>query len=280
LRARPDLLECQRPAKDRRSNNLHTNRQFAKLRAVNLVGLEVGDSSPRNLLIESPMQHASKLAIFVFLAALFAAGTQTARGSDNPKMDADIRHLESEWARIKYQVKDEDAQLDQLEALATDAAAACQRYPGRAEPLVWDGIITSTEAGVAGGFNALSLAKAARKMFEQAGQIDPRVLDGAVPTSLGSLYYLVPGFPLGFGNDDKARGYLEQGVAMSPNGLDSNFFYGDFLFQQGEYEKAEQVLNRALLAPAHPDRPVWDAGRRAEINALMKKIREKLASAD
>jgi tetratricopeptide (TPR) repeat protein len=226
------------------------------------------------------MQHASKLAIFVFLAALFAAGTQTARASDNPKMDADIRHLESEWARIKYQVKDEDAQLDQLEALATDAAAACQRYPGRAEPLVWDGIITSTEAGVAGSFNALGLAKAARKMFEQAGQIDPKVLDGAVLTSLGSLYYLVPGFPLGFGNDDKARSYLEQGVALSPNGLDSNFFYGDFLFQQGEYAKAEQVLNRALLAPAHPDRPVWDAGRRAEINALMKKIREKLASAD
>ncbi|MFZ0693039.1 MAG: tetratricopeptide repeat protein, partial [Alphaproteobacteria bacterium] len=122
-------------------------------------------------------------------------------------------------------------------------------------------------------------AMAARTMFEQAGKIDRKVLDGAVPTSLGSLYYLVPGFPLGFGDDDKARSYLEQGVAMSPDGLDSNFFYGDFLFGQGEYEKAERVLNHALLAPAHPDRPVWDAGRRTEIRALLSKIREKLASA-
>jgi len=220
-----------------------------------------------------------KLLFVVFTAAAFWAGAPAAHASDNPAMDADVRHLEQEWARIKYQVKDEDAQLNQMEALAKEAAATCERYPGRAEPLVWDGVITSTEAGLAGSFSALRLAKAARRMFEQAGAIDPKVLDGAVPTSLGSLYYLVPGFPLGFGDDDQARNYLEQGVAMSPDGLDSNFFYGDFLFGQGEYEKAEGVLNHALLAPAHPDRPVWDAGRRAEIRALLGKIKEKLASA-
>lgn len=225
------------------------------------------------------MRNAVKLLFILFATMSFCMEPPAARASDNPAMGADIRHLEQEWARIKYQVKDEDAQLNQLEALAKEAAVIGERYPGRAEPLVWNGVITSTEAGLASSFSALGLAKAARTMFEQAGQIDPKVLDGAVPTSLGSLYYLVPGFPLGFGDDDKARSYLEQGVAMSPDGLDSNFFYGDFLFGQGEYEKAEHVLNHALLAPAHPDRPVWDAGRRTEIRALLGKIKEKLASA-
>lgn len=222
---------------------------------------------------------ATRLFFILFAATAFLVEPPTARAAANPAMEADIQHLEHEWARIKYQVTDGDAQLKQMEALAKEADALCKRYPGRAEPLVWDGVITSTEAGMAGGFSALGLARSARTMFEEAGKIDPKVLDGAVPTSLGSLYYLVPGFPLSFGDDDTARDYLEQGVAMSPDGLDSNYFYGDFLYGQGEYHKAEQVLSRALRSPAHPDRPIWDAGRRAEIRGLLHKIKEKLASA-
>ncbi len=225
------------------------------------------------------MRNPNRSLFIALLAGVLVAGTPAARASDNAGMDAAIRHLEHEWARIKYRVTDEDAQLDQMEALAKEAAAITERYPDRAEPLVWNGIITSTEAGMASAFSALGLAKDARAMFEKAGKIDPRVLDGAVPSSLGSLYYLVPGFPLGFGDDDKARRYLEEGLAISPDGMDANFFYGDFLSRQGEYQKAERVLTHALAAPAHPDRPVWDAGRRGEIRALLGKIKEKLASA-
>ena len=94
----------------------------------------------------------------------------------------------------------------------------------------------------------------------------------------GSLYYLVPGFPLGFGDNDKARRYLEQAVAISPDGMDANFFYGDFLFRQGEYDKAKDVLAHALAIPANEDRPIWDAGRRGEIKAMLDKIDQKLAS--
>ena len=65
---------------------------------------------------------------------------------------------------------------------------------------------------------------------------------------------------------------------MSPAGLDSNFFYGDFLYRQGEYANAATALRRALKAPFNAERPVWDAGRRAEIRTLLAKVDEKLAS--
>jgi len=225
------------------------------------------------------MRIMKKLLLVAVMAAALGAGAPEAGASDNPKMDADLRHVAQEWARIKYRVSDEDAQLSQMEALAKEAAAICARYTGRAEPLAWKGIVTSTEAGMAGTFTALSLAKDARATLEQAARIDPNVLHGAVPTTLGALYYLVPGFPLSFGDDDKAREYLKEGLAMNPDGLDSSFFYGDFLFRQDEFKNAETVLERALRTPAHRDRPVWDAGRRAEIRALLEKIRAKLASA-
>ena len=34
--------------------------------------------------------------------------------------------------------------------------------------------------------------------------IDPKALDGSAYASLGSLFYQVPGWPIGFGDDKKA----------------------------------------------------------------------------
>jgi tetratricopeptide (TPR) repeat protein len=194
-----------------------------------------------------------------------------AYASDNPAMDAEVSHIDNEWARIKWQVKDKDEQLRELKALAQQAAAVVDRYPGRAEPLLWEGIVKSEEASIASMFDQLGLAKAAKALFEQAEKIDPQALDGAVTMSLGVIYYRVPGFPLGFGDDGIARHYLEAAIEMNPNGLDGNYFYGDFLIEQGEYKEAKAVLEHALKAPADPNRPVWDSNRRAEIQALIAK---------
>jgi tetratricopeptide (TPR) repeat protein len=207
---------------------------------------------------------------------LLQAGSALA--SDNPAMDQELVRLEHEWARIVYQVADSGDKSDQIEALAVEAKAVVQRYPGRAEPLIWDGIITSEEAAQAGMFSALGYAEDARDLFLAAQRIDPNALKGAIPMSLGTLYYRVPGSPIGFGDNDKARAYLEQALSMDPDGLDANYFYGDFLMEQDEYAKARQVLSHGLEAPFSPDRPVWDAGRRTEIRKLLAKADKELAS--
>ena len=227
------------------------------------------------------MRFLKPLLAGAFAATLIALPViPPAHAADDGGLKAALAQLEHSWSHIKFEIKDDDAQYEAYKALALEAEKVAQRYPGRAEPLIWQGIIASTEAGVAGSFSALGLAKDARHLFEMAGGIDIRALDGAVPTSLGSLYYLVPGFPLGFGDDDRARTYLEQGLAINPDGIDSNFFYGDFLFRQGEYAKAKQVLTHALATAPNPDRPVWDAGRRNEIKAVLAKVEQKLASSN
>lgn len=197
---------------------------------------------------------------------------------DATPMAAELRSLEQKWAHVTYEVKDSSEQDRQMRVLAAEAAQIAARYPGRAEPLIWHGIILSSEAKYAGMMSAISFAKDARSMFEHAGRIDFRAVDGAVPTSLGALYFMVPGFPLGFGDNDKARRYLEQGIQISPNGLDAAHFYGDFLYAQGEYQKAAGVLKHALAVPADRQRPVWDAGRRSEIRAVLAKAEQRLAA--
>lgn len=178
-------------------------------------------------------------------------------------LETGLAGIQQRWAEIQYQLP-EDKKEKAFEKLAAEAEAFVAQYPDRAEPLIWQGIVLSTYAGAKGGLGALGLVKDARKSLEAALAIDPRALDGSAYTSLGSLYYQVPGWPLGFGDDDKARQYLQKALAINPDGIDANFFFGDFLLDQGEPERARAYLQKVLAVPGRPGRDVADAGRRKE----------------
>ncbi|MBV2263899.1 MAG: tetratricopeptide repeat protein, partial [Thauera sp.] len=102
-------------------------------------------------------------------------------------------------------------------------------------------------------------------------------LDGSAYTSLGGLYYQVPGWPLGFGDDAQAEKLLKQALAINPGGIDPNYFYGDFLSRQKRYAEARTALEKALAAPDRPGRESADAGRRAEARRLLEQVVAKLA---
>lgn len=187
----------------------------------------------------------------------------------------EVAPLQQEWATIRYQMP-ESQRARAFEALEARAAELVSRHPDAAEPLIWDGIILSTWAGAKGGLGALSLVKQAKARFEQALELDPNALDGSAYISLGSLYYQVPGWPVGFGDDDKAETLLKQGLAIAPDGIDANYFYGDFLYQQKRYAEAMKVLEHAAQAPPRPGRETADAGRQSEIATLLQKVRAKM----
>ena len=186
-------------------------------------------------------------------------------------VEIELAQIQQRWAEIQYQVQDRDKEKA-FEKLAAEAEAFVGRYPGRAEPLIWQGIVLSTYAGAKGGLGALGLVKQARASLEAALDIDPEALDGSAYTSLGSLYYQVPGWPLGFGDDGKARKYLQKSLAINPDGIDANYFFGDFLLDQGEPNRARIYLEKVLAAPDRPGRAVADQGRRAEAQARLNNL--------
>ena len=193
-------------------------------------------------------------------------------------MMEEISSIQKQWALTKYRT-DDSLKSDEYEKLMAQADALIQRYPDKAEPLIWSAIVYSSYAGAVGGIKSVTKALPAvinsRDLLLKAEQIDINALGGSVMTSLGALYYQVPGWPLGFGDKKKAREYLEKAVKISQNGLDANYFYGDFLVDRKEYTKAVAVLERALAAPTLDQRPVADRGRRDEIEALLEVARSK-----
>ena len=186
----------------------------------------------------------------------------------------DVARLQQEWEKIKYQFPAAE-QESAFERLAQEAGKVAAQHPNSAEVLTWQAIIESTYAGAKGGLGGLSHAKSARKILEQAIAINPEALGGSAYTSLGSLYYQVPGWPVGFGDDKKAVELLKKGLALNPDGIDPNYFYGDYLFRSGDLDGAERVLQKAQQAPARAGRKLADEGRRREIQQLLDKIAAK-----
>ncbi len=212
----------------------------------------------------NPLLSALLAAVFLMLP----------RGADSAPVDDAVVELQREWEVIRYQTPAGEREKG-FEALAAKAHRTTEAFPSRAEPLIWEGIIDSSLAGERGGLGALGLVKQARTLYEKAIQIDANALDGSAYNSLGALYYKVPRWPLAFGDKTKAGELLQKALAVNPQGIDPNFFYGEFLAETDRRDEAIVYLERALLAPTRPGRQIADSGRREEIRALLARLKAR-----
>ncbi len=221
-----------------------------------------------------PKTMTSIIGALALVGCLLAWTTSWSAGDAG--VNAAILQLALNWEHIKFEVTDKDAQEKQMAALADRAGTVVQQFPGRPEAAIWQAIIISEQASMASEngspFKALGFAKHAREILEPIAKQYPAVLDAGAPTSLGVLYARVPGFPIAFGDKAKARALLQEAIKYAPDGLDANYFYGDFLYNAHEYPAAEQVFKHALSLPPHPERPIWDKSRRLVMQEDMEKM--------
>ena len=181
--------------------------------------------------------------------------------------------FQQQWAQAQYQQQG-DAQEQALATLSDAVRASSAAHPDDLALKTWAGIIIGSYAGAKGGLGALSLAEESKAAYEAVIAKDASVLKGSALTSLGVLYYKVPGWPLGFGDEDRAEFMLKRGLALNPDGIDSNYFYADFLFSQGKKEEAKRYLQKAKAAAPRPGREIADAGRQSEIARLQEQLKQ------
>jgi tetratricopeptide (TPR) repeat protein len=211
----------------------------------------------------------------VVASLMLIIGLQALPALADAKMDVDIAILQHDWAKANYHTS-KDAQEEAFKNLSEAASKLSASNPGAPEPMIWEAIVLSGYAKAKGGLGALKIAEKSRDLLLAAEKINPQALHGSIYTTLGSLYYKVPGWPVGFGNKKKARAYLEKALQINPTGIDPNYFYADFLREQGEYAKAIEYYNKALAAPARPGREDADAGRKQDVEEGLKAAQKKL----
>lgn len=214
--------------------------------------------------------YRKKLAI-LFLSLSFFSSLLMA----DEKLDAGIAGLQHEWAKANYNTP-KDAQEAAFKTLTEQAHQLTEKHANAPEALIWEGIANAGYAKAKGGLGALKFAEKARDLLLAAEKSNPNALQGSAYTSLGSLYYKVPSWPIGFGDKKKAKIYLEKALQINPEGIDPNYFYADFLSERGEYKQAIQYYEMALAAPARAGREDADLGRKAEAEAGLKAAKNKL----
>ena len=221
------------------------------------------------------MKSTRTTAIHAVLLGAMVLSAVPAFADADPAFDGALHNLEIRWETVKFTIPPGDKQTAEMEKVGAEADALMARFPNRVEAEIWDGILKSEQASMASAFSALSLAKQAKAILEKAYAENPVALDAGAPASLGVLYYRVPGFPIAFGDNQKARSLLEQATNSAPQGLDAWYFYGDFLMNQGENDKARQAFTYALSIPESPLRPLWDKSRRQVIKEDLAKLQAK-----
>ncbi|MGE3298324.1 MAG: hypothetical protein AB7I68_13375 [Porticoccaceae bacterium] len=207
----------------------------------------------------------------LFLLAILGLALFAAPAMAQTDLDASLQDLRQRWAVANYE-KRGSPRIAALDTLAQSAVRLTALHPDRVEVWIWSGIIQATLASAGTGINSLNAATAARIDLERALTLDPEAMEGAAYTTLGALYYKMPGWPVGFGDRKKAEELLLLALTISPNGMDSNYFYGDFLLEQGQRRKAREHLLRAQQAPPHPGDELGHAGRQRDIAKLLARI--------
>lgn len=224
---------------------------------------------------------SKRLVAFVTaIATLLVVGIVCGHAGEAPSLKSELLLLAHDWEQVKLLVSDRDDQEKQMASLAQRAGKIAEQYEDIPDPIVWLGIITSEQASMANDngspIKALGLAKRARDLLEKVEKTNPETMDAGAPTTLGLLYDRVPGFPIGFGDKARARHYFEEAIRNAPNGLDANFFYGDFLHKHGEQSEAARVLKRALTLPELSNRPIWDKSLRDAIRQTLSEIQSSV----
>jgi tetratricopeptide (TPR) repeat protein len=207
-----------------------------------------------------------KLHSAIALSILLATGLAQAATPEEL-----IRPIQDQWAEIKYR-QPAAQQAESYAKLAAQAHRISESNPRIPETLIWEGIVVSSEAGAKGGLGALGLAKQARQLLEESLKLNDKALSGSAYTSLATLYAKVPGWPIGFGDNERAEEYFKKSLAINPAGIDQNFFYGEYLANHDRPAEARAYLVAALKAPPRLGRELADSGRRQEIQSLLAKL--------
>lgn len=186
----------------------------------------------------------------------------------------EINKIESQWAKIYY-AENNSEQTKHFPALAETAKKLASKHPNALEPIIWQAIIIATNAAFETPFAALESIKTAKAMLEQTISKDPYVLEGAALVTLGTLYYMTPGWPISFGDQNRAEYLLKKAVEINPSSIDSNYFYADYLLSKGKLEKAQLYFKKAINAPTRRHQQYADTQLKKEAVIALKNTQQR-----
>jgi tetratricopeptide (TPR) repeat protein len=192
-------------------------------------------------------------------------------------LNESLSHIESEWAVTYYKTPKIQQESAYLKLLSSTQQLSGQ-YPHEAAPLFWQAVVKASYADHQDAVSALDAIDDVRDLLTRAIAINPNTMNGSAYVVLGTLYYRVPKWPIAFGNDEEADKLLQAALKINPNGIDSNYYYGEFLLANDKIKAAESYLKKATEAPVRPEQIYADNQLKEEAKRTLKNTQERKMS--
>ncbi|MEQ1531235.1 MAG: tetratricopeptide repeat protein [Methylococcales bacterium] len=192
-------------------------------------------------------------------------------------LNESLKNIESEWASIYYTFA-KDEQGPAYTRLLEKTEQLVQKFPNKAEPVIWQAVVKATYADHQDAISALDAINEARDLLVKAIAMNPKAMSGSAYVTLGTLYYMVPKWPIGFGDTEEAKKLLETALKINPNGIDANYFYGEFLLSTNQLSEAVKYFERAAVAPTGPEQSLADIKLKEEAKMAIKNVKQRKIS--
>jgi len=213
--------------------------------------------------------------IFAFIC-FFSVISYTKASQEQETLPTSLDELFDQLDIVNFDLKGDD-KLNTLKRLIDHTNTLAKEQPNNPGMLMMAGFFNAQYASNTGGLGALKYAKAARDYLEKSAELDPTFYNSAAHVVLGSIYAQVPGWPIGFGSNKKALSNYKKALELAPNGIDSNFTYGQYLVWKKKYAEAKPYLEKAKLAGPRLNRPKADKNLHIQIEKSLAKIDEELS---
>ena len=207
-----------------------------------------------------------------FVALLLLSSQCTAEN-----LNDSLQNIESEWASIYYSMPKQKRGPEYCRLLDKTINLSRQ-HPNNAEPIIWEAIVKATNADHQDAVSALKAIHEARDLLLKAIRINPQAMSGSAYVTLGTLFYMAPKWPIGFGDETTAEKMLQTALKINPNGIDSNYFYGDFLLANNRLNEAEKYFKRAIAVPARAEQIYADNRLKEDAKLALKNTKERKIS--
>lgn len=212
-----------------------------------------------------------------FLLLAFAITHHAIANSESRALPNTVSEMRTELDVVNFDIQDNKGRIERLKVLLPHAESLAKKNKDNPGFQMMAGFYNAQYAGYTGGVGALKYAKAARKYLEKSTELDPSIYGASAHSVLGTIYYQVPGWPIGFGDKKKAVKNYQAALQLSPDGMDSNFTYGEYLFAQKKYAEARTYFEKAKLAPPRKDRPKADVYAHETLQKYIVEIEKRLS---
>ena len=189
-------------------------------------------------------------------------------------LSSKVQSIESEWASIYYKLP-KNKQEAAYDILLAKNQHLAEQFPNSAELLFWQALVLASNAELQDGYTALKAIHKARDLLQAALKIDPQTANGSAYVTLGTLYYMVPSWPIAFGDKNIAEQMFQSALKINPNGIDTNYFYGDFLLANNQPKAAQEYFEKALSAPTRKEQSFADSKLKDEVKLALANTKNR-----